>query len=125
MDKTVAALVQELKKLSTEVASDKDLANVAAVSAGAHSRHNSMRQQAQSTSGSLDCSQARSRLPEEAWGRAGVSAVHCLSCCCCVHTVLALVSCATLQPFAVRDTGCVLPCAVLVLLQVATVRLAS
>lgn len=34
MDKTVAALVQELKKLSTEVADDKDLANVAAVSAG-------------------------------------------------------------------------------------------
>lgn len=34
MDKTVAALVQELKKLSTEVANDKDLANVAAVSAG-------------------------------------------------------------------------------------------
>lgn len=34
MDKTVQALVQELKKLSTEVASDKDLANVASVSAG-------------------------------------------------------------------------------------------
>jgi chaperonin GroEL len=34
MDKTVAALVKELAKLSTEVASDKDLANVAAVSAG-------------------------------------------------------------------------------------------
>jgi hypothetical protein len=34
MDKTVTALVQELKKLSTEVADDKDLANVAAVSAG-------------------------------------------------------------------------------------------
>lgn len=31
-DKTVAGLVQELKKLSTEVASDKDLANVASVS---------------------------------------------------------------------------------------------
>jgi chaperonin GroEL len=37
MDKTVAALVQELKKLSTEVANDKDLANVAAVSAGGNS----------------------------------------------------------------------------------------
>jgi hypothetical protein len=36
MDKTVAALVKELAKLSTEVASDKDLANVASVSAGAH-----------------------------------------------------------------------------------------
>jgi chaperonin GroEL (HSP60 family) len=35
MDKTVAALVKELAKLSTEVASDKDLANVASVSAGA------------------------------------------------------------------------------------------
>lgn len=35
MDKTVAALVKELAGLSTEVASDKDLANVAAVSAGA------------------------------------------------------------------------------------------
>jgi len=34
MDKTVAALVKELAKLSTEVASDKDLANVASVSAG-------------------------------------------------------------------------------------------
>jgi len=34
MDKTVAALMKELAKLSTEVASDKDLANVAAVSAG-------------------------------------------------------------------------------------------
>lgn len=34
MDKTVAALVKELAKLSTEVASDKDLSNVAAVSAG-------------------------------------------------------------------------------------------
>lgn len=34
MDKTVAALVKELAKLSTEVANDKDLANVAAVSAG-------------------------------------------------------------------------------------------
>jgi hypothetical protein len=38
MDKTVAALVQELAKLSTEVANDKDLANVAAVSAG-ETRH--------------------------------------------------------------------------------------
>jgi hypothetical protein len=36
MDKTVAALVGELKALSTEVANDKDLANVAAVSAGEH-----------------------------------------------------------------------------------------
>jgi chaperonin GroEL (HSP60 family) len=36
MDKTVTALVQELKDLSTEVADDKDLANVAAVSAGGH-----------------------------------------------------------------------------------------
>lgn len=34
MDKTVTALVKELAALSTEVASDKDLANVAAVSAG-------------------------------------------------------------------------------------------
>jgi len=34
MDKTVAALVKELKGLSTEVHSDKDLANVASVSAG-------------------------------------------------------------------------------------------
>ncbi|GBF87517.1 chaperonin [Raphidocelis subcapitata] len=34
MDKTVAGLVKELQKLSTEVASDKDLANVASVSAG-------------------------------------------------------------------------------------------
>lgn len=34
MDKTVAALVQELKSLSTEVNSDKDLADVASVSAG-------------------------------------------------------------------------------------------
>eukprot|EP00882_Tetradesmus_deserticola_P016894 GHRQ01018073.1.p1 GENE.GHRQ01018073.1~~GHRQ01018073.1.p1 ORF type:complete len:428 (-),score=274.27 GHRQ01018073.1:150-1433(-) len=34
MDKTVSALVKELAKLSTEVASDKDLANVASVSAG-------------------------------------------------------------------------------------------
>jgi hypothetical protein len=34
MDKTVAALVKELAQLSTEVASDKDLANVASVSAG-------------------------------------------------------------------------------------------
>lgn len=34
MDKTVTALVGELKALSTEVADDKDLANVAAVSAG-------------------------------------------------------------------------------------------
>jgi hypothetical protein len=34
MDKTVAALVKELQKLSTEVSSDKDLQNVAAVSAG-------------------------------------------------------------------------------------------
>lgn len=34
MDKTVTALVQELKQLSTEVADDKDLANVASVSAG-------------------------------------------------------------------------------------------
>lgn len=32
MDKTVAGLVKELKKLSTEVADDKDLANVASVS---------------------------------------------------------------------------------------------
>ena len=34
MEKTVAALVKELKNLSTEVKSDKDLANVASVSAG-------------------------------------------------------------------------------------------
>lgn len=34
MDKTVAALVKDLAGLSTEVANDKDLANVAAVSAG-------------------------------------------------------------------------------------------
>jgi len=34
MDKTVTALVQELKGLSKEVSSDKDLQNVAAVSAG-------------------------------------------------------------------------------------------
>ena len=34
MEKTVAALVKELKTLSTEVKSDKDLANVASVSAG-------------------------------------------------------------------------------------------
>jgi hypothetical protein len=34
MDKTVAALVKELAAFSTEVADDKDLANVAAVSAG-------------------------------------------------------------------------------------------
>ncbi|KAF8065914.1 RuBisCO large subunit-binding protein subunit beta [Scenedesmus sp. PABB004] len=34
MDKTVTALVKELAGLSTEVASDKDLSNVAAVSAG-------------------------------------------------------------------------------------------
>lgn len=34
MDRTVTALVKELAALSTEVASDKDLANVAAVSAG-------------------------------------------------------------------------------------------
>ncbi len=34
MDKTVHALVKELMALSTEVHSDKDLANVAAVSAG-------------------------------------------------------------------------------------------
>lgn len=38
MDKTVAALVKELAKLSTEVANDKDLANVAAVSAGERER---------------------------------------------------------------------------------------
>jgi len=34
MEKTVAALVKELRKLSTEVKDDKDLANVATVSAG-------------------------------------------------------------------------------------------
>jgi chaperonin GroEL len=34
MEKTVAALVKELKDLSTEVNNDKDLANVASVSAG-------------------------------------------------------------------------------------------
>ena len=35
MDKTVTALVKELKLLSTPVHSDKDLADVASVSAGA------------------------------------------------------------------------------------------
>ena len=34
MDKTVTALVKELQGLSKEVSSDKDLQNVAAVSAG-------------------------------------------------------------------------------------------
>ncbi len=35
MEKTVTPLVKELKGLSTEIRTDKDLANVASVSAGA------------------------------------------------------------------------------------------
>jgi hypothetical protein len=45
MDKTVAALVKELAKLSTEVANDKDLANVASVSAGGHQENIEQQQQ--------------------------------------------------------------------------------
>lgn len=36
MEKTVAHLVKELKKISQEIRTDQDLANVASVSAGAH-----------------------------------------------------------------------------------------
>ncbi len=52
MEKTVTHLVKELKAMSTEIRTDKDLANVASVSAGALCSR-----------GSLRCCSARALLP--------------------------------------------------------------
>jgi chaperonin GroEL (HSP60 family) len=44
MEKTVQFLVKELKVMSTQIRTDKDLSNVASVSAGGIGQNNRMRQ---------------------------------------------------------------------------------